>query len=75
MPSLLADAFRATLELFDSGLALMRQNLRRQFPDAAEAEIDQRLERWLRVRPGAEARDRDEPRYNHEEEAERAEHL
>lgn len=49
-----ADAFRATLDLFEAGVALMRQNLRRQHPHATEAEIDDRLRAWLRYRPGAE---------------------
>jgi len=46
--------FRLTLDLFDAGVQLMRQNLRRQHPDADEREIDRRLCRWLRTRPGAE---------------------
>jgi hypothetical protein len=53
----LADAFRTTLDLFDSGLAVMRQNLRRQHPDATDVEIDSRLGQWLRDRPGAELGD------------------
>lgn len=53
----LADAFRATLDLFDTGLALMRQNLRRADPQATDAETDRRLGRWLHQRPGAEAGD------------------
>jgi hypothetical protein len=32
----------------------MRQNLRKQFPEATEAEIEKRLRAWLRHRPGAE---------------------
>lgn len=54
-----AEAFRAALDLFDMGLLLMRQNLRRRYPDAAEPEIDSRLQQWLRHRPGAEAGDGD----------------
>ena len=56
-PSPFADAFRTTLDLFDTGLALMRQNLRREHPDATEREIDLQLRQWLQDRPGAESGD------------------
>jgi hypothetical protein len=49
-----ARTFRLTLDLFDAGVQVMRQNLRRQHPDADEQEIDRRLSSWLRTRPGAE---------------------
>ena len=52
-----ADAFRTTLDLFDTGLALMRQNLRRSHPGASDEEIDLRLRQWLLDRPGAESGD------------------
>jgi hypothetical protein len=48
-----ADSFRTTLDLFDTGLALMRQNLRRSHPEAADEEIDRLLRDWLLDRPGA----------------------
>ena len=35
------------LELFDTSVAIMRQNLRRRYPDADEADIEARLRRWL----------------------------
>ncbi len=53
----LADAFRTTLDLFETGLGLMRQNLRRDHPDAKEQEIERRLRQWLQDRPGAESGD------------------
>jgi Rv0078B-related antitoxin len=56
-PSLPAAGFRTTLDLFETGLELMRQNLRREHPDASEDEIDGRLQDWLHHRPGAEAGD------------------
>lgn len=49
-----ARTFRLTLDLFDTGVRMMRQNLRRQDPEADEREIARRLVRWLRARPGAE---------------------
>jgi hypothetical protein len=52
--SSLSDAFRTTLDLFETGLDVMRQNLRRQFPEASEDDIDRRLSQWLLERPGAE---------------------
>lgn len=41
-----AARLRAALELYDLGLAMMRQNLRRQFIADSDAEIDQRLLDW-----------------------------
>lgn len=48
-----AGRLRLAIDLFASGEALMRQNLRRRFPDASDAEIEQRLAAWLLERPGA----------------------
>jgi hypothetical protein len=48
-----ANAFRTTLDLFETGLGLMRQNLRRDRPDATDQEIERRLNQWLQDRPGA----------------------
>ncbi len=56
-PTSAHDAFRTTLDLFEAGLALMRQNLRRAHADATDNDIDQRLREWLRLRPGAEEDD------------------
>ena len=52
-----AEAFRATLDLFQTGVDLMRQNLRRRHPSATDQEIDRLLQQWLHERPGAEAGD------------------
>ena len=52
--SSVADAFRTTLDLFDTGLDLMRQNLQRDHPGATEQEIERRLHQWVQDRPGAE---------------------
>ena len=52
-----ADAFRMTLDLFDTGLDLMRQNLRRSHPESGDAEIERLLCDWLLDRPGAESGD------------------
>lgn len=53
-PSAAAERLRPALALFAAGVEMMRQNLRRQFPDADEREIQERLTAWLRHRPGAE---------------------
>jgi hypothetical protein len=53
----LAEAFQTTLHLFDFGVQLMRQNLKRAYPTATDEEIDARLDAWLHERPGAEAGD------------------
>ena len=50
----IGDAFRTTLDLFGTGLDLMRQNLRRSHPEAGDDEIDRLLRDWLLDRPGAE---------------------
>jgi hypothetical protein len=50
----IAEAFETTLGLFETGVDIMRQNLRRADPAASDEEIDRRLERWLHTRPGAE---------------------
>jgi hypothetical protein len=49
-----ARTFRLTLDLFDAGVQLMRQNLRRRDPGADDQAIERQLVRWLRDRPGAE---------------------
>jgi hypothetical protein len=51
------ERMRLTLDLFQTGENLMRQNLRRKFPSASEEEIEDRLVAWLRDRPGAEGGD------------------
>jgi hypothetical protein len=52
-----AARLRLALDLFESGVALMRQRLRRERPDADEQELERALAEWLRTRPGAEAGD------------------
>lgn len=52
-----AARLEAALELFEDGVALMRENLRRADPEASEDDIEQRLRAWLRDRPGAEHAD------------------
>lgn len=37
---------RQAFELYDLGLEMMLQNLRRQFPDEGEAQLQQRLLDW-----------------------------
>lgn len=41
-------------DLFEAGVDMYRQTLRRRHPDADDAEIERRLGEWLRERPGAE---------------------
>ncbi len=50
----LLENLRTAFELHDFGVGVMRQNLRRQYPEARESEIDERLNDWLRERKGAE---------------------
>jgi hypothetical protein len=47
-------AFQTALELFDVGVKMMRQNLRRSHPGANEQHVEAMLRAWLLQRPGAE---------------------
>lgn len=55
--SVAGGALRVAFDLAEAGIALMRQNLRRRFPEASEDDIDQRLRAWVQHRPGAEQGD------------------
>lgn len=46
------DKFFDTLDLFEAGVLIMEQNLRRRFPQESDEEIEQRLDDWLNDRPG-----------------------
>ena len=48
-----AARFQAVLDLHDTGVEMMRMNLRRRHPDATDAQIQQKLVEWLHDRPGA----------------------
>jgi hypothetical protein len=50
----LAAKLRTALDMFGLGESIMRQNLRRKYPAASDAEIEDRLSAWLLERPGAE---------------------
>ncbi|MBI4603614.1 MAG: hypothetical protein HY721_16805 [Planctomycetes bacterium] len=49
-----AEKLRTALEMFGLGESIMRQNLRRAYPHASAAEIEEKLLEWLARRPGAE---------------------
>lgn len=53
-PSPYEGALQSTVDLFEVGLELMRQNLRREHPNASDQEIERHLQHWLHHRPGAE---------------------
>lgn len=40
-----------TFALHEAGILMMRQNIRRKFPEASDSEINQRLQAWLEERP------------------------
>jgi hypothetical protein len=48
-----ASSFRTALDLFEMGVAIARQNLRRASPQADDVEIERQLQRWIQERPGA----------------------
>jgi len=51
--SLNHDSFRTALDLFQTGVDVMRENLRRRHPEADDDEIERPLGKWLQDRPGA----------------------
>ncbi len=55
--SLNNDSFRMALDLFQVGVDVMRQNLRRRHPEAPDEDIERLLGGWLQERPGAECGD------------------
>lgn len=59
LPTTSAGSLRVALDLFETGVALMRENLRRQHPHADEDELTRRLATWLQHRAGAETGDAD----------------
>jgi hypothetical protein len=56
MPSeseIAAKKLRLALDLFDGGVELKLASLRRECPNASEAELRAKLQTWLLERPGA----------------------
>jgi hypothetical protein len=53
-PADVAEKLLAALEMFSLGESMMRQKLRRTFPNASEDEIEEKVQAWLAERPGAE---------------------
>lgn len=53
------DRLRSALEMWDDGVCMMRERLRRLHPSASSTEIQAALDRWLATRPGAEDGDGD----------------
>ena len=49
-PEVLA-RMRATFDLYQTAVDMMRQNLRRRHPDASEAEIARQLQEWMLEQP------------------------
>lgn len=49
-----AERFRIALDLYEVGVRMHRQSLRRRHSDLTSEEIERELVRWLQHRPGAE---------------------
>ena len=45
-----AQRFQVALDLYQAGEDIMRQNLRRRFPELNEREIEEKLVQWLQKR-------------------------
>jgi len=61
-PELIA-RMRRFFELNEMAEAIMRQNLRRRYPDATPAEIEKHVLAWLSDRPGAPIADAGGPSF------------
>ncbi|MBL8923249.1 MAG: hypothetical protein JNJ54_30640 [Myxococcaceae bacterium] len=48
------EKLRLAFEMHDLGCAMMRENLRRRFPDETDEQLERRFVEWLQTRPGAE---------------------
>jgi hypothetical protein len=55
------ERFQTTLDLWATAVAIRRQALRREHPEASSDQIEQLLNRWLATRPGAEYGDGPQP--------------
>ena len=53
MPSAFVERFLVAVDLWETGVVLQRQRLRRLHPEATSEEIETRLNQWLQERPGA----------------------
>ncbi len=49
-----AERLESALEMWDDGVCIMRENLRRRSPTASPEEIEASLDAWLITRSGAE---------------------
>ncbi len=49
-----AERFKVTLDLFDLGVQMYRQRIRREHPQYDEEAIEAEVQAWLFRRPGAE---------------------
>ena len=49
--------FQQALEMADLGFAMMRENLKRRFPNATKAELTDKFSDWLMSRPPMSGRD------------------
>ncbi len=56
-PHRLGRRLELAFDLFEAGEQIMRQNLKRRYPDAGREEIERHLGEWLSRRPGAELGD------------------
>jgi hypothetical protein len=52
-----ADRLRLAFELFEVGVEVYREKVRRDVPGISETELDRRVGEWLMTRPGAELGD------------------
>ena len=46
-----SERLRITFQLFDDGMDMMKQTLRRRHPAATDQELDKLFHSWLRERP------------------------
>jgi hypothetical protein len=53
----LGERLRIALDLWETGVILRREALRREYPDLSDEQIESLVNQWLATRPGAEKGD------------------
>jgi len=53
----LSERLVVAADLWEAGVAIRRQSIRREHPHASEADVSRLVGAWLQQRPGAEAGD------------------
>lgn len=58
---MLAERLGVAADLWEAGVAIRRQSIRREHPQASDTVVSRLVGEWLQQRPGAEAGDGPQP--------------